>query len=228
MPTHPQQDRDLSQLIIQQFMLHEVEHHDLAPGPDADSGRRVPMAHDMIDIYKCLHQGEFGVGHTIDDPDRFKQRLYQEMLSDPSRSPIHEPAVESVAADERMLRVNLRGLRAVFSSDVAGAVDHLARACMESASITAGDHERFFESLDRFKMLNQVGAITVAGFVFAFPDEVVERFFFEVHRLMRQIRQVPVFGHSDGYKRLNRPSYRVVERSVLEVSPLRVLLEGRS
>ena len=114
-----------------------------------------------------------------------------------------------------------------LSINIAGAVDDLARVCMESARITRGDNARFFETLDRFKMLNQAGEIAVAGYAFAFPGEMVDHFFFEVRQLMRRIRQVPVFSHSQRYKRLNQPSYRVVERSVLETSPLGSLLEGR-
>jgi hypothetical protein len=227
MPWNPQHHSDLNRLIAQQFMLHEVQHHDLSAGQAADATTLVPVAHDLIDIYKCLHQGEFGVGHTIDNAEGFKARLYQEIMGGRTPAAVREPAVEAVSVDGRQLRVNLRALRGFFVNDVAGAVDDLARVCMESARITRGDNTRFFETLDRFKTLNQAGEIAVAGYVFAFPGEMVDHFFFEVRQLMRRIRQVPVFSHSQRYKRLNRPSYRVVERSVLETSPLGSLLEGR-
>jgi hypothetical protein len=226
MPWNMQHHSDLNRLIIQQFMLHEVQHHDLPAGPAADPVPLIPMAHDLIDIYKCLHQGEFGVGHTIDNAEGFKARLYQEIMHGRTQTTVREPAVETVSADGRMLRVNLRALKGFFINDVAGAVDDLAWACMESARITRGDSARFFETLDRFKMLNQDGEIAVAGYVFTFPGEVVDRFLFEVRQLMHRIRQVPVFRHSERYRQLNRPSYRVVERSVLEASPLGSLLEG--
>lgn len=226
MPWDPQRHSNLSRLINQQFMLHEVQHHDLPAGPVVDPVPLIPVAHDLIDIYKCLHQGEFGVGHTIDRAEGFKARLYQEIMSGRGQAAVREPSVETVSTDGHMLRVNLRALKGFFVNDVAGAVDDLARACIESAQVTRGDNARFFETLDLFKMLNQAGEIAVAGYVFAFPDEMVERFFFEVRQLMRRIRQVPVFSHSESYKQLNRPSYRVVERSVLEASPLASLLEG--
>jgi hypothetical protein len=47
----------------------------------------------------------------------------------------------------------------------------------------------------------------------------------EVRHMTRQLQQIPVFSHSEGYRQLNRPAYRVVERSVLEASPLKVFLE---
>jgi hypothetical protein len=43
--------------------------------------------------------------------------------------------------------------------------------------------------------------------------------------LMNAIGEVPVFSHSERYRRLNRPSYRVVMLGVLRQSPLAVLLE---
>jgi hypothetical protein len=216
----------MKQLLIQQFILHEVQHHALQAEPGSADNPLTPVAHGLIDIYKCLHQGEFGVGHTIDRPDGFKQRLYQEMMRGMTPDPVREPAVEAVSTDGRLLRINLRAMRGFFANDIAGAVEDLARVCIQSARVTRGDHARFFEALDIFKMLNQAGEIDVAGNVFTFPGELVDTFFFEVRKLMRRIRQVPVLSHSENYKRLNRPSYRVVERSVLEGSSLGALLEA--
>jgi hypothetical protein len=226
MPWDPHRHADLRRLLVQQFMLHEVQHHALQAEPASADGPLTPVAHGLIDIYKCLHQGEFGVGHTIDRPDGFKQRLYQEIMRGMTPDPVREPAVEVVSADGRMLRINLRAMRGFFVNDVAGAVDELARVCIQSARVTRGDNARFFEALDLFRMLNQAGEIAVAGNVFGFSGEQVDAFFFEVRKLMRRIRQVPVLSHSESYKRLNRPSYRVVERSVLEDSRLGGLLEA--
>lgn len=216
---------DLRQVIVQQFLLHEVEHHELQADRDPDDPPLVPVAHGLIDIYKCLHQGEFGVGHTIDHPEGFRQRLYGEVMRAAAGEPIREPVVEPVSADDQMLRVNLRALRSAAADDVEPAVADLAQACVESARITRGDKTRFFETLDRFRILNRAGQIALAGHVFAFPSQWVESFLLEVREMMRRLREVPVFSHSENYKRLNRPSYRVVVRSVLEASPLARILE---
>lgn len=226
----PRKYSDLRQLLIQQFMLHEIQHHelprhDVKAVPASAMAPLPPIAHGLIDIYKCLHQGEYGVGHTIDAPDGFKQRLFQEIMRNQTPAPVREPAVEAVSADGRRLRINLRALRGLFIDDVAGAVEVLARVCIESARVTRGDTARFFESLDLFRMLNQSGEIAVAGYVFAFPSDMVDLFFSEVRQLMHKIRQVPVLSHSASYKQLNRPSYRVVEGSVLKDSQLGGLLE---
>ena len=215
----------LCRLLIQQFMLHEVEHHNLQAVPGHDRVCLAPIAHGLIDIYKCLHQGEFGVGHTIDHPQGFAQRIYQEMMRDEISDTVREPAVESISSDGRMLRVNLRALRHFFAGDPAAAARDLATACLQSARITEGNDTRFLETLDLFRSINQAGDIALAGHVFIFPADLVDTFFFELRALMRRTGQIPVFSHSETYRRLNRPSYRVVERPVLQASPLEVLLE---
>jgi hypothetical protein len=215
----------LRHLLIQQFMLHEVEHHTLQPGGSPAKAHVLPIAHGLIDIYKCLHQGEFGVGHTIGHPDGFKQRLFQEMARGPATDPIREPAVENISLDGRMLRINLRAVRNLYADNLEGAVEDLSRVCVASAEISQGSADNFFLTLEQFKKLNREGLIALAGHVFAFPPAMVEDFLIEVRELMRRIGQVPVFSHSETYRQLNRPSYRVAERSVLQASPLGVLLE---
>jgi hypothetical protein len=213
-------------MLIQQFMLHEVQHHNLMGGKPPSQAPLTPVAHSMIDIYKCLHQGEFGVGHTIDHPEGFKQRLFREVMHGVAENYVGEPAVESVSADGTMLRINLRSLGRLFGDDVPRAVDDLVRVCIESAQVSQGNDKRFFETLDLFTMLNQAGEIALAGHIFIIPPDSVETFLAEVRELMRRIRQVPVFSHSEIYKKLNRPTYRVVERSVLQSSPLAALLRS--
>ncbi len=213
------------QMLIQQYMLHEVEHHVLQADHPCGQTPLIPVAHSLIDIYKCLHQGEFGVGHTIDHPDGFRQRLYQEIMECGTPDHVCEPAVESISADGKMLRINLRTLKHFYGDDLAGAVDDLTQVCIQSAHVTRGGNTHFFETLYLFKMLNQDGEIALGGHVFAFPDAMVEGFLFEMRELMRRIREVPVFSHSAAYRRLNRPSYRVAMRSVLEASPIAHFLE---
>lgn len=225
MSSDPEPVAGLLQVLVQQFLLHEVEHHDLQTDRAPDDPPQVPVAHGLIDIYKCLHQGEFGVGHTIDHPEGFRRRLHQEVMRSTAGAPVREPVIEPVSADGQMLRINLRALRSAVGDGVDRAVDDLVQACVESARVTRGDSIRFFQTLDGFMTLNRAGELVLAGHVFAFPNQWVETFLFDVRELMRRIRQVPVFSHSESYKRLNRPSYRVVVRSVLEASPLARILE---
>lgn len=221
----PELTTSLKQLLIQQFMLHEVEHHSLQAGTSTVNAPIMPVAHGLIDIYKCLHQGEFGVGHTIGHPEGFKQRLFQEMAGGPAPNPIREPAVENISLDGRMLRINLRAVRNLYADNLEGAVEDLSRVCVASAEISQGSSDHFFLTLEQFKKLNKEGQIALAGNVFAFPPAMVEDFLIEVRQLMQRIGQVPVFSHSETYRQLNRPSYRVAELSVLQASPMEVLLE---
>jgi hypothetical protein len=216
---------DLKEVIIQQFMLHEVEHHTLQTGDSREDAPIVPVAHELIDIYKCLHQAEFGVGHIIDHPEGFAQRLHQEMVRSTASEAAREPVVESISINGEVLRINLRPLRIAFIDDVDRAVAMLAQTCLTSAQVIEGGSAHFFDTLDAFMTLNRTGEIVLAGHVFAFPSQWVETFLFELRQLMRRIRQVPVFSHSQRYKQLNQPSYRVVARSVLEASPLARILE---
>jgi hypothetical protein len=64
---------------------------------------------------KCLHQGEYGVGYTIEYPEGFKQRLNQELMREATPDRIREPAAENVSPDGKMLRINLRALTGIGS-----------------------------------------------------------------------------------------------------------------
>jgi hypothetical protein len=225
LPEYSEYEAAIRQLLIQQFMLHEVEHHRLQAAEPAGDLPLTPIAHGLIDIYKCLHQGEFGVGHTIDHAEGFKQRLFHEMAHGPDPGPIREPAVEDISVDGRTLRINLRAVHHLYTDNLQGAVEDLSRVCLASARISQGRDDRFFAALELFKKLNRDGQIALAGHVFVFPPAMVEDFLIEVRELMHRIGQVPVFSHSESYRRLNRPSYRVADRSVLEASPIGVLLE---
>jgi hypothetical protein len=215
----------LREVILQQFMLHEVQHHALEAGHRRVDAPVVPAAHELIDIYKCLHQAEFGVGHIIDHPEGFGYRLHREMMRNNASKPIREPVVENLSVDGETLRVNLRPLQAAFNNDVDRAVDGLAQVCLQSAHVARGVNTRFFDALDAFMVLNRNGGIALAGYVFAFPAQSVETFLMELRQLMHRIGEVPVLSHSHRYSQLNRPSYRVVARSVLEASPLAGILE---
>lgn len=213
------------QVLIQQFLLHEIAHHSLQAAEQPQHVVVAPRAHDLMDIYKCLHQGEFGVEHNIGNPEGFKGRLLQEMNSCGPENPETEPVLESVHENAQVLRVNLRPLIRLTNGDMDTIVSQLAAVCLESAHATQGNAKIFKKKLIAFHDLNQAEALRVGGHAFVFPQPAVERFLFEVRQLAQQINQVPVFSHSEVYRQLNRPAYRVVDRSVLEASPLKMLVK---
>jgi len=213
---------NLRDLLVQQYLLHEVEHHPFHVTQNGESKPVKPLAHDLIDIYKCLHQGEFGVAHTVDDPDRFRDRLHHELLGIQPVS--NEPVLENVAIDGAIMRVNFRPYRALFVDDIHKACDLLAEACLTSADIPKGSSERFLSVLHGFKDLNKAGELVVGKIVYAFPTEMVDIFLREVRDLARRLGEIPVFSHSPTYRRLNSPSYRVVDRSAIQQSALAFIL----
>jgi hypothetical protein len=221
-PSDPREG--LRNIIVQQYLLHEVAHHSLRGGALATTEVIVPKAHSLVDICKCLHQGEFGVGHAIDHPVRFKERLLSELRECVETERKAAPVFESLVPDGQVLRVNLCPLQYRMGEDAERIASQLAPVCFESARITTGDPNRFFTSLLTFKDLNAAGELRLGDYIFAFPDRAVERFLIEIRELGRRIRQIPVFSHSEVYRHLNRPAYRVVDRSVLENSPLSFLL----
>ncbi|HKI47686.1 MAG TPA: hypothetical protein VKA69_00050 [Desulfobacteria bacterium] len=209
-------------LLVQQFLLHETEHHPFNVSQNGGAIPEKPRAHDLIDIYKCLHQGEFGVAHTVDDPDRFRDRLHHELLR--IRPASDEPVLENVSIDGSIMRVNLRPYRALFAEDTHKACDLLTGACLESAAIPKGNSDRFLTVLYGFRDLNKTGELVAGNIVYAFPSEMVDRFFKEVSDLARRLGEIPVFSHSPVYRRLNSPSYRVVDLSVIQQSALAFML----
>lgn len=211
------------EVVVSQFMMHELQHH---PDRDVSVGEvspRMPRAHTLADIYKCLHQGEFGPGHMIDDRERFSERLVEEIHTVPAVS--DEPILESIAPDDSIFRVNLRPFKGVFYGDDLGtACRVLAMACVESAGIREGTADRLVGKLEAFRAVNEVVGFVVGGIRFAFPDQLVAAFLRDTLALARASLALPVLGHSLTYHQLNAPSYRVVEEIVLRGSPLAFLL----
>jgi hypothetical protein len=211
-------------VLIMQYLLHEIQHHALQPSGVGRCTVMLPKAHSLIDIYKCLHQGQYGVAHSIDDPLGFIERLRREIMGCDQTGPPAEPLLESVSAEGRVLRVNLRPFRHQAADEVPKRMDLLAEVCFESARTIQGSDEHFLEYLLVFKELNHAGELRLGDYAFIFPLEAVEVFFHEIYDLIQRTRQVPVLSHSATYRWLNRPCYRVVDRRVLEKSPLAFLL----
>jgi hypothetical protein len=216
----------LKQLLIQQFMLHEIQHHELQATDLLTKAAIVPKAHGLVDIYKCLHQGEFGVGHSIEQPAGFRQQLENECkrcLALGSADD-REPVLETVSCDGQMLRVNLRPLGHRFQERLDHVSDLLTRVCLQSAQHSRGKNDNFLKTLELFEALNQAGEICLAGQAFIIPAPLTARFLAEVRQFAQRVGQVPVLSHSAAYRRLNHPAYRVADREALKSSDLNFLL----
>jgi hypothetical protein len=208
--------------IVRQYLLYEVPHRDEKGNEEARSLPQVPKAHTPADIYKCLHQGEFSIGHSIDDPVTFGNNLANDLLQ--ARPSGNEPILEDVSLDGSVFRINLRPYRQRFKEDENAACALLLKACLESAENVRGSGERFLGTLARFRDLNHSHSLVANGVIYAFPPDMVDAFLMEVADFIQQHNTVPVLSHSVEYKRLNHPSYRVLDLETLEKSELACLV----
>jgi hypothetical protein len=208
-------------ILCQQYAWHEAPHWPtLAPGQETPVV--VPRIHTLADIYKCLYQGEFGIGHSITSPTLFRELLERELRR--SRPATPEPLLESVAPAGAILRVNIRPYAALFSQDPAQACQLLVEVCLASSQRVQGQPERFLAALAAFQEGNKAGKLQAAGRLFIFPPEQVEDFLKQVRGFLAQYGSLPVLSHSSVYRRYNAPSYRVVSREVLAESQLGALI----
>lgn len=213
----------IREIIIQQYLLHEVEHHPPSTSQVTQPTKVVPRAHTLMDIYKCLHQGEFGLGHSIDNPANFKDRLARELSR--ARPTATEPTLENVAPDGSVLRLNLRPYRNLFKDNEIKAHNLLLQVCFDSARIEKGDREQFFATLAEFREMNNKGEFNVGGMIYVFPQGMVDHFLREIMDLKRRLGSIPVLSHSQVYRQFNAPTYRVVDLVVLKDSPLASILQ---
>jgi len=148
------------------------------------------------DIYKLLYQGVFGVGHLLGEGAR--HRLEAEAGNLCLDDQLEEPFIEKVSADGSMLRVNLRPylrrglpLNKLFS-------------VMEASAHEKGKVKDFLKAWSIFKDLVKSGKLS-------FDEE-------EIEELDRQLESggCPPQHHSEAYRSVYIPSYRVVKRKVLE------------
>lgn len=215
-------ERAVRDVAVRQYRLHELPHHSLHAVMQTASNLVVPMAHTPADIYKCLHQGEFGVGHSIDDPAVFGNNLAGELLQ--ARPAAEEPVLEDVSPDGTVFRINLRPYRMRFQGDENAACALLLKACLDSAERVKGRAERFLAALAHFRDLNRARSVVADGMVIAFPPEPLDAFLLEVADFVRTYNTVPILSHSAEYKRFNNPSYRVLDLETLKESELAFLL----
>ncbi|MGC8492061.1 MAG: hypothetical protein ACP5SH_10025 [Syntrophobacteraceae bacterium] len=217
---HPNMKEGIRDVLVRQFELHEAGWF----MPGTSTGRVEPVAHGVQDIYKCLHQGVFGVGHLIDNPLDFRSRLLNEIRR--ADSNYCEPLRERVSPDGLVMRINLRPFRALFKEKEEMGCDLLVNWCRDSAARAPGSPAEFFHALECFMAINSAGELEAGGMVFSFPEHVVDDFMREVRNFTSETGFLPVLSHSAAYKSHNDPSYRVVHSKALANSPLAALIDA--
>ncbi len=220
----PINEAGLREVLIRQYALHEAPQWPRAETGTAGARVVVPRVHALTDIYKCLHQGEFGVGHLISSPEMFRELVTRELHRGGERPA--EPLLENVDPDDEVRRLNLRPYGLFMAPELDRAIELLVEVCLASSQLNKGSTERFLETLSLFQKLNSHGELAVQGLSFIFPPALVADFLQHVREFLDEHGAIPVLSHSSTYRRLNLPSYRVVDLAVLRESALAYLLTG--
>jgi len=144
------------------------------------------------DVYKLLYQGVLGSEHIISSPENFKAYLLSE-LDELSADPA-ERLLEPVIADQTLLRLNLRPLKARHIE-----LNQLITALLETGKIATGTQVMLQTTWVRFVALCETGQIDQFSIntVHGFSAWLVEMAFPAVH-------------HSDIYGRAYHPAYRLI------------------
>jgi hypothetical protein len=215
--------QSVKELIIQQYMLHEGENLHSSIQPEGKPVKMIPKAHTPLDIYKCLHQGEFGVEHSVSDPGNFRSQLRNELNG--VKPGTEEPILENVSLDGNVMRINLRPYLSIFDNNFKQGCNLLTEVCLQSADCPRGNSEHFLSALNEFRYLNQHEELIAGNLVFRFPTASVDQFLLSVKDLTHRLGEVPVFSHSGIYRQINSPAYRVIDLSVFQKSPLASMVE---
>ena len=150
----------------------------------------------LPDLYKLLYQSVFGPSHLLYDPDHAKLYLKKEWAALPKTQ--NEFLIEPVSIDKTIVRVNL------YPAKLAGIdVDKLWTALYRSANAIKGSLEQFEAVIDATLQLCKSRKL--------FHHSSVRQYFRQARR-----ENYPPRHHSEAYRRMNKPAYRVVTADSIE------------
>jgi hypothetical protein len=144
------------------------------------------------DVYKLLYQGVRGPEHIIVSPKAFVERLEEEW--DALDLAGNDPLWESIRPDGRLLRLNLRP----FKAD-GGHLDRLVTACLETSRASWGTQADLQQTWEGFakgcreRLLPGLALDPVESFT-----------------SWLEANGFPPVHHSERYRSLYRPAYRLV------------------
>lgn len=144
------------------------------------------------DVYKLLYQGVRGPEHLITSPQAFREYLGSEWEA--LNSVGDDPLTESIRPDGSLLRLNLRPFKAS-----GGSLEVMTAVCLETARRPWGTPDQLQEAWGIFVACCQ------AGFYPGLPLEEIESF-----TTLLQENEFPPVHHSEVYRHLYRPAYRLV------------------
>ena len=150
----------------------------------------------LEDIYKLLHQAAMGPEHAVEDIGIVRERLRaeaQQLASGPA-----DPVLDPISPDARLARVHLRAYL-----ENGRDLDELAAAFVK----TANTYPPASDKLAKF--CGCLGDLAAAGGI-PFARETVEPFFADL-----AARGYPAIRHSQTYRDLYHPAYRVVAAELI-------------
>jgi hypothetical protein len=152
------------------------------------------------DVYKLLYQGVRGPEHIISSPQAFREYLMSEWQAlNPGGD---DPLTESIRPDGSLLRLNLRPFKAE-----GGSLEALTAACLETAHRQWGTQDELQQAWEAFVDSCRAGSWP------SLPFQEVETF-----TSLLQEKEFPPIHHSDRYRELYHPAYRLVAVD-FELSP---------
>lgn len=148
------------------------------------------------DVYKLLYQGVRGPGHIIISTQAFTERLAAEWHAlDPAED---DPLWESIRPDESLLRLNLRPFKAA-----GGHLDELLHACLETGRRSWGGPAEFQAVWEQ--------CVAVCS---THPWPGLDWDTIATFTAWIGVQGFPPVHHSERYRSLYRPAYRLVAGDV--------------
>lgn len=142
------------------------------------------------DLYKLLFQAILGSEHLLTDVAAARMWLEQEWTLQPAES--GEPLFEPVSLDGRLVRLNIRPFKA------SGADRQTMWLAFYSTSHYSGEKEEFITMWQQSLAWIVQGSIALSAEAAYDFDEIQKR------------GEYPAGRHSQTYRRLHRPAYRLV------------------
>ncbi len=153
------------------------------------------------DVYKLLHQANFGVGHLLSDTSHVRSSIVEE-IEGMDTTDRGELLIERISTSSGMVRINLRPFRSLNLP-----VEELVSAMFRSAANTTPDTLMFMKEWSEFCALVQYGLLS-------FPAADLKTW-----RSRVDSGDLGPVHHSEGYSASNAPAYRVALKNMFE--PLR-------
>ena len=151
---------------------------------------------EVQDVYKLLYQGEFGVGHILDNPKAAKDYLIRELqqIGGNTEDSLHEV----ISPEGIIIRVHLRAFKGENLNP-----DDLWKAMIRTGESVVGDKARFKANWEIIRLGTEHGLIP-------FSIKTITEFWDNMDR-----RELSPVHHSDMYNSTYHPAYRVIKLDYL-------------